>query len=195
MATPNDFFEWFFLAGFIIGSSIRAFSIIKFGSKREQQSFNFSIDTVFLTLVGIGMLIPVFYLFTSWFDFANYSKPLWLSWIGVPFMVTFWWLLYRSHKDLNKNWSPNVEILQQQTLVTEGVYRSIRHPMYAAHFLWAIAQILLLSNWIAGFSLLIPTTILYLYRVPREESMMLAHFGTAYHAYCKQTNRLIPNLK
>jgi protein-S-isoprenylcysteine O-methyltransferase Ste14 len=35
-------------------------------------------------------------------------------------------------------------------LVREGVYRSVRHPMYASERLWGIAQALLLQNWVAG---------------------------------------------
>ena len=40
-------------------------------------------------------------------------------------------------------------------LVTEGIYGRVRHPMYTAFWLWAVAQALLLPNWIAGFSGLI----------------------------------------
>ena len=40
--------------------------------------------------------------------------------------------------------------LAHYMLVTNGIYRRIRHPMYSAFWLWAIAQALLLPNWIAG---------------------------------------------
>lgn len=38
------------------------------------------------------------------------------------------WLLWRSHADLGRNWSPMLEIRQEQSLATQGVYRLIRHP-------------------------------------------------------------------
>jgi len=43
---------------------------------------------------------------------------------------------------------------KEHRLVTAGVYRHIRHPMYAAIFLWCLAQGLLLPNWLAGWSAL-----------------------------------------
>ena len=108
-------------------------------------------------------------------------------------MVGFNWLLFKSHKDLHKNWSPNIEILEKQTLVTTGVYGLIRHPMYAAHLLWGIGQVFLLSNWFAGLSLLLPAIILCLYRIPREEKLLIQSFGKSYLNYCSKTNKLIPS--
>lgn len=189
-----SYFEWFYLAGYCVATIIRVYYSKKYKPYNYQKKVEFTIDFLLLILVGIGMLIPIIYLFTSWFAFANYNLPIWLSWIGVPAMIGFCWLLARSHQDLHKNWSPNIEILENQTLVTSGVYRFMRHPMYAAHILWGLAQILLLSNWFAGFSLFLPALILYWYRVPKEEALLKSHFGQAYEDYCEKTNRLIPKL-
>jgi len=87
-----------------------------------------------------------------------------------------------------------LKIRSEHTLVTSGVYRHIRHPMYAAHLLWAIAQALLLSNWLAGWALLVTFVPLYLVRAPREEHMMLEHFGEEYREYMSRTGGLIPRL-
>src|ERR1700723_2703443 len=48
--------------------------------------------------------------------------------------------------------------------------------MYSAFWLWAIAQALLLPNWIAGFAGLAGFGVLYFGRVAREERMMLETF-------------------
>ena len=64
--------------------------------------------------------------------------------------------------------------------------------MYAAHWLWGIAQVLLLQNWIAGLSMLVTVLPLYLVRVPREERMLLEHFGEAYQEYTRRTGRIMP---
>lgn len=194
MNLASNYFEWFYLGGYAIATIIRVYYSSKYKPYNYQKKIEFTFDFLLLMLVGIGMLIPILYLFTAWFNFANYVLPVWLSWIGVLAMIGFCWLLARSHQDLHKNWSPNIEILEKQTLVTSGVYRLIRHPMYAAHLLWGIAQASLLSNWFAGFSLLIPAVMLYWYRAPKEESLLRAHFGKAYEDYCAKTNRLIPKL-
>jgi protein-S-isoprenylcysteine O-methyltransferase Ste14 len=76
--------------------------------------------------------------------------------------------------------------------VTGGVYRYVRHPMYTSFFLLALAQLLLIPNWLAGGAGLIAVLVLYLFRVRREESMMAEQFGDAYRAYCEKTARIIP---
>ena len=75
-----------------------------------------------------------------------------------------------------------------------GVFKYIRHPMYTAHLVWAIAQIMILHNWIAGYSFLIVQVPFYLVRIKNEEEMMIEQFGVAYKAYMEKTDRLIPKL-
>jgi protein-S-isoprenylcysteine O-methyltransferase Ste14 len=66
--------------------------------------------------------------------------------------------------------------------------------MYSAFWLWALAQALLLPNWIAGFSGLVGFGVLYFGRVGREERMMLDAFGDEYRAYAARTRRIIPGV-
>jgi protein-S-isoprenylcysteine O-methyltransferase Ste14 len=144
------------------------------------------------------VIVPLAYTLTRWLDFADYPLSrrgrTGLGMLGLPLLVAAGWLFHRSHSDLGTNWSASLEIGERQTLVTRGVYRSIRHPMYASEALWATAQALLLPNWIAGLAGWIGFLPLYLVRVPREERMMLDHFGEEYRAYCERTGRIVPRL-
>ena len=36
-------------------------------------------------------------------------------------------------------WSSTIQIKTDQTLVTQGIYKTIRHPIYTAHILWGLA--------------------------------------------------------
>ena len=40
-------------------------------------------DMAILGLAGIGMIIPLVYVFSSILDFADYPLPNWVGWIGV----------------------------------------------------------------------------------------------------------------
>jgi len=73
-----------------------------------------------------------------------------------------------------------------------GVDELVRHPMRAAHLLWAVAQLLLLQNWIAGPAFLVASLPLYVVRIPREEEMMLEEFGEEYRRYAERTGRVVP---
>jgi protein-S-isoprenylcysteine O-methyltransferase Ste14 len=110
-------------------------------------------------------------------------------------MIASLWLFWRSHSDLGQNWSVSLELREGHEMVTRGVYRLIRHPMYAAIWIWALAQGLMLQNWLAGWSVVPAFAAMYLLRVPREEQMMLEQFGDEYRAYTQRTGRVVPRWK
>lgn len=150
--------------------------------------------------LSAGMVgLPAFYSLSRRLQFANYrwrpATSAGAGAVGSMILAASIWLFWRAHRDLGTNWSPSLEINAKQSLVTGGIYRSIRHPMYASQLLWGLAQALLLQNWIAGLAGLASFLPLYLVRVPREERMMLEHFGDDYQAYMEQTGRIMPWLR
>ncbi len=152
-----------------------------------------------LGLMFVGMFfIPAVYALTSWFDGADYRLPPEArgpaGGVGAAILALAVWLFWRSHVNLQRNWSPSLQLRKGHELVTGGVYRSVRHPMYASMWLWGVAQALLLQNWIAGWASLVMFLPLYLLRVPREERMMLDEFGEGYRAYINRTGRVTPRL-
>jgi len=64
--------------------------------------------------------------------------------------------------------------------------------MYAAFWLWGIAQVLLLHNWIHGLSYLVSFVPMYFLRIRQEEQMMMDMFGEQYQDYMTRTGRVIP---
>jgi protein-S-isoprenylcysteine O-methyltransferase Ste14 len=143
--------------------------------------------------------LPALYSLTPWLARADYPlsrRAKAAAWrVGALPLAAAVWLFWRAHRDLGTNWSPSLEIGAQHTLTTNGIYRTIRHPMYASQLLWGIAQALLLPNWIAGLGGLVTFLLLYGVRIPREEQMMRDHFGDAYRAYSAQTGRIVPRLR
>jgi protein-S-isoprenylcysteine O-methyltransferase Ste14 len=157
-------------------------------------------ERALLGLLSVGMgFVPAVYALTSWLDRADYrlspgAKGR-IGGIGAAILASAVWLFWRSHADLGRNWSPSLQLREEHQLVTTGVYRSIRHPMYASQWLWSVAQPLLLQNWIAGWAGLLLFLPLYLLRVPHEEQMMLERFGEAYRAYMSRTGRVVPRVE
>jgi len=143
-------------------------------------------------LTMVMLVIPLIYSVTDWLDFANYNLPGWWGWAGVLLLAGSLLVFARAHTDLKNNWSPTLEIHSGHTLVTNGIYRFIRHPMYASQLLWALAQILLLQNWLAGPLHLVFFVPFYLLRVRAEEKMMLDTFGEPYRLYAKKVGGVFP---
>jgi protein-S-isoprenylcysteine O-methyltransferase Ste14 len=139
-------------------------------------------------------VVPLIYVLTGEPKFADYEFHPIQAWIGTLVLAAGMVLLRRTHRDLGRAWSITLEIRDQHILVTRGIYERLRHPMYAAFWLWAISQALLLPNWIAGSSGLVGFGILFFARVGHEERMMLETFGDEYRAYMARTYRLIPGI-
>lgn len=139
-------------------------------------------------------VLPLTYVLTDVLGFANYPFFSPFVAIGGLAFVAGLWCIHRALKDLGRGFSPSLEIRREHRLVTQGLYRSIRHPMYLGFLLWALAQALLLPNWIAGPAALVGWVVLFASRVEREERMMLDEFGDEYRAYMARTARLIPGL-
>jgi protein-S-isoprenylcysteine O-methyltransferase Ste14 len=194
MLKGHNTFEVVFLVGFVVGSVIRKIYTAKSKGVKAAVKYSNVLDIILVGTVGVGMIMPLLYLFTPWLDFANYAQPGWSGWVGTVTFAGAIFLLWGSHSDLGRNWSATLRITEQHSLVTNGVYRYIRHPLYTAHLLWAIAQGLLLSNWLAGWAFLVLSVPLYVVRVPKEEQMMLEHFGEQYREYMSRTGRLIPRI-
>ena len=144
-----------------------------------------------ISLTGLG-LIPIAYVFTGFPAIAERPFVPALAWLGIATGLFSLWLFWRTHKELGRNWSVSLEVRDKHELITGGVYRYVRHPMYSAFFLWAVAQFQLLPNWVAGLSGIVGFGTLYLFRVGREEKLMLDAFGEEYRAYMRRTARVVP---
>jgi protein-S-isoprenylcysteine O-methyltransferase Ste14 len=152
------------------------------------------LETVLLALAVLGFLIPLIWIVSPLFAFADYPlHPVPLA-IGTILLVVGLWLFHRSHADLGTNWSITLQVRETHSFVSQGVYRRIRHPMYSALFLYSFGQLLALPNWIAGPSYLAPFGLLFLLRVAAEERMMLDRFGADYRAYMARTKRIVPGV-
>ncbi len=150
-------------------------------------------EKIILGLLLVAMVIlPLIYSATDWLSFADYTLPTWMGWTGVGLMAIALLLFTRAHRDLQANWSPSLEIYEGHNLITTGIYRFIRHPMYASQWVWVVAQILLLQNWVAGWADLAVFIPFYILRVRAEEKMLLETFGESYRRYREQTGGIIP---
>jgi protein-S-isoprenylcysteine O-methyltransferase Ste14 len=201
----DDVFDLVYLIGFVAASIIRAYWLKRTpqwwrnrGSIADDRERGQDRPLMLLTTLGM-IIVPFLYLFTTRLDFADYSLPPTASLVagslGAALFLQALLLLWRSHADLADSFSPGLQIRKDHGLVTTGVYERVRHPMYAAHLLWAVAQLLLLQNAIAGPSFLVASIPLYAARIPREEEMMLDQFGEEYRRYVERTGRFIPRFR
>lgn len=188
-------FKIVYFVGFIIITVVRKIFTARLRNEKLAVDNKTALDITLLALNGIGMIIPLVYVFSTLLDFADYHRPEWIGYLGAILFLNASWLLYCSHADLNRNWIPIVGLRPDHKLITTGVYKNIRHPMYSAHLIWALAQAMILPNWIAGFSFMIVLIPHIFIRMGVEERFLIKQFGDKYQAYIKRSGRLLPRLR
>ncbi|UGY20096.1 isoprenylcysteine carboxylmethyltransferase family protein [Bradyrhizobium septentrionale] len=107
-----------------------------------------------ISLTGLG-IVPFIYIVTAIPHFASYAFRPAQAWLGVFLAVAALIMFRLTHRALGRNWSLSLDVRENHRLITDGIYRESRHPMYSAFWLWAVAQALLMPNLVAGFAGLI----------------------------------------
>ena len=147
---------------------------------------------IFLPLLVVGFLsafVPAYTERKGWWVLDGDG----VRWSGVSLYLAggalrIWPIFVLGHR-----FSGLVAIQPGHELVTDGIYRIIRHPSY-------LGMIILMVGWAMAFrsaaglllvALVIPPL---LARIRSEEALLCARFGERYDAYCRRTWRLIPGL-
>jgi protein-S-isoprenylcysteine O-methyltransferase Ste14 len=143
----------------------------------------------------IGFVSVILYAVNpNWLAFANLSFPTWLRWAGVGMVLVGFALLQWAQVTLGKSWSDQPRMMKEQTLITSGPYRTIRHPIYTAFLLILGSTLLISSNWLIGLCWAGMTALEVASRIGFEESLMLEYFGEQYRQYMKRTGQLLPKV-
>ena len=182
------------LAATVVMLAVRAPHGRRSRSVKVAKSHKTPLETGLLVLAWVAFFVPLIWIASPAFSFAEYPLRSGVLILGVMCFVLGLWLFYRSHADLGTNWSITLEVREQHRLITQGVYRRIRHPMSSALVLYAVAHALVIPNWVAGPSNLVAFAVLFALRVRPEERMMLEQFGDKYTAYMARTKRLVPGV-
>jgi protein-S-isoprenylcysteine O-methyltransferase Ste14 len=135
------------------------------------------------------VLVPIMDALVPWFEFADYRFRGALAWLGTFVAASSLWLLWCSRRDLRR-----FEGTRLTAPVEVGIHRFVRHPVYTALLLWAVAQWLLSQNLISGGLATLSFIALYVLRVPRDEQTLLEKFGYRYLEYMQRTGSVLPRL-
>jgi protein-S-isoprenylcysteine O-methyltransferase Ste14 len=121
-----------------------------------------------------------------------------ISWVCLLISILLAVRGYRSLRDLG-GFAPRPSVPENfifentEKLVTEEVYRHIRHPMYSALLFLAWGIYFKHLTVVSTVAVLLATALL-LVTAKLEELENIAFFGSAYKAYMKKTKMFIPYL-
>jgi len=169
------------------------------------ESILFVVGSVFIVWYSIPSLRKPgshgFYRFFAWEIMWGMFLVNARSWFTNPFswyQIASWLLLFGSiypvvagFQILRRAGKPEGNFEATTRLVTEGIYRFIRHPLYASllYLTWGI--FFKSPSLLDGCAALVVTAFLYA-TARADENECQAKFGDEYTAYMRRTKRFIP---
>jgi protein-S-isoprenylcysteine O-methyltransferase Ste14 len=138
-------------------------------------------------------------LLSAWLPAYTDRKEFWtldgdaVRWIGVVLYAGGGALRLWPVFVLGRRFSGLVAIQPGHTLVTSGIFSTIRNPSYLGLLVLSLGWALAFRSGVGVLlaALNIPPLVA---RIRSEEALLRAQFGKEYEAYCARTWRLIPGL-
>ena len=151
-----------------------------------------------MNIIKFGGLIlwlsPLVYLINpNWMNWSKIGLPESIRWLGVGIGVLCTFGIYWLFSSIGSGITPTSATRKEHKLITRGIYRWIRHPLYTIGSSFIISFGMMADNWfIAAFGIL--AFILMASRTPKEEANLVEKFGDEYREYMKRTGRYLPRL-
>ena len=104
------------------------------------------------------------------FRFGWSSLPHWVVWTSsIVFLLSYG--MYAEVMRENEWLSRSIEVMEGQKVVSTGLYRIVRHPMYTATIAMFLAMPLVMGSWWA-FLVMVPYVIAIVTRIKDEEILL-----------------------
>ncbi len=161
-----------------------------------QQPFERRLWAAMLPVVALWIALPLLAVRAR---FPSLAVPRWaqgsvvlgVRWgaagtaVGCYLLSLYCWFL------MGRSWSMAIVPGQTTRLVTRGLYRWVRHPIYGASVLLMAASVLVLptpSMALLGLAHLVVMNL----KARHEERYLAERFGESYAAYCRKVGRFLP---
>jgi len=182
----------------ITGMSISGYFRSKADKETGEKVSRKADGTVMMTIIRIGGLIlwlsPFAYLINpQWMAWSKIGLPEEVRWLGVGTGILCTIGIYWLFSSIGSGITPTSATRKEHKLVTNGIYRYIRHPLYTFGSSMFISFALMADNWFIA-ALGIFTFTLMAIRTPKEEANLIEKFGDEYREYMKHTGRFFPKL-
>ena len=180
------------------GTGISTYFRLK-ADKETGEKISRKVDgSAMMNIIRFGGLIlwlsPLVYLINpNWMNWSKIGLPESIRWLGVGIGVLCTFGIYWLFSSIGSGITPTSATRKEHKLITRGIYRWIRHPLYTIGSSFIISFGMMADNWfITAFGIL--AFILMASRTPKEESNLVEKFGDEYREYMKRTGRYLPRL-
>jgi protein-S-isoprenylcysteine O-methyltransferase Ste14 len=120
------------------------------------------------------------------------ATGLWLA-VGAAFVIAGLGLMVAAQLEMGVSWRVGVDEAARPGLVTRGVYRFSRNPIYLAMFVSLAGFTLLMPTWPTLAVFAVSVAAIH-NQVRSEERYLQRAYGDAYAAYARRVGRFVPGL-
>lgn len=158
-----------------------------------------SVDgSILMNVIKFGGLIlwlsPLVYLINpQWMAWSKIGLPEWVRWLGVAVGILCTLGIYWLFSSIGSGITPTSATRREHKLVTSGIYRWVRHPLYTIGSSFFISFGMMADNWFIA-ALGVFAFIAMAIRTPKEETNLVEKFGDEYRQYMQRTGRFLPKL-
>jgi len=143
--------------------------------------------------VAMAVTIILFLLtpFLNYYEVSNFYN-IWIIVIGAILGIAGLAIRYISYRTLGAFYTRTLKKTDNHKLVTNGIYKYIRHAGYLSSILIFIGIGMTLCNFVTLGFVIVIYPIVYIYRISVEEKMLIDMFGNEYIEYQRKSKKLIP---
>ena len=147
---------------------------------------------IMLFSINLGFGVGIYNLYIS----QLYSIPSLLNYfrsteLGIFLILTSFLLIYLSAKSFKSHQEDPNPITKSNKLITVGIFKYLRNPMYLSLILFQLGVGSLLSFLHISFFSLFTLFILHFFIIKKEESYLRDKFGKQYVMYMQTSRRWI----
>ena len=147
----------------------------------------FAIPALLVSVAGMGV--------SAW-DLVRRQGSLHMSsvqnFVGFALIVIGLTIMLVAQIALGRSYSSTLVIRDDHQLITHGVYRFTRHPIYLGGIIGLCIGVPVYVSSLYGLLTMSALILLILNRIRMEERMLTEEFGDAYRTYKEATSKLIP---
>ncbi len=111
--------------------------------------------------------------------------------VGLMLIVIGFVIIIVAQITLWKYYSSTLVIKENHQLITHGIYRFVRHPIYLGNIIVFLGIAVYVSS-LYGFLIMLGLIPVFLVRIRMEERLLIEEFGDRYRTYKKKTRKLVP---
>lgn len=137
---------------------------------------------VLITAIAIGLT----YMFD--FNFASFDM------LKIPFLVIgIMFIIFGLYLDFSAKYKSKLfKNVEENKLITDGVYAYTRNPVYSGGYLICVGAVFIANNLLLFIVPVVCWIYMTIFLIKTEEVWLNDLYGQDYIEYCKKVNRCIP---